>query len=195
MQMKKILSLTTDRKSASEGEFIEIRWNCDACPDSLLLTIDSGYKCDTIAVADSGSTRIMMSRSKGKTVVSLKAVISGKKVTESVDIRIKNSKNTTSGTTPGISKTKIWKEKIVAKWYVFRAQMKYWWLSQKKWQKALWITLLALWLGMMIASFANDPKPEISSGQIQTAACRPSFDNQHTQAYFPEVVRVTRAAP
>ena len=171
--MKKTLSLTTDRKSASEGEFIEIRWNCDACPDSLLLTIDSGYKCDTIAVADSGSTRIMISRSKGKTVVSLNAVISGKKVTESVGIRIKNSK------------TKMWKEKVVAKWYVFRAQMKYWWLSQKKWQKALWITLLALWLGMLIASLTKDPTPKIPSEQIQTAACRPSFDNQHTPACFP----------
>ena len=39
-------------------------------------------------------------------------------------------------------------EKMKAKWYVFRAQMKNWWLSQKKWQKALWILLLALWHGM-----------------------------------------------
>lgn len=65
--MKKILTLSVDRKSASEGDFIDICWNCDACPDSLSLTIDSGYKCDTIPVADSGSTRIAMSHSKGKT--------------------------------------------------------------------------------------------------------------------------------
>lgn len=83
--MNNRLSLSTDRKSASEGEFIDIKWNCDACPDSLLLTIDSGYKCDTIAVADSGSTRIAMSRSKGRTTITLKAVISGKKVSESID--------------------------------------------------------------------------------------------------------------
>ena len=170
--MKNRLNLHTDRKSASEGEYIEIRWSCDACPDSLHLTIDSGYKCDTIAVADSGSTRIMMSRSKGKTVITLKAVISGKKVTESVEIRIRNSKGTTARTASGISKTKIWKEKMLAKWYVFRAQMKYWWLSQKKWQKALWIALLIIWLGMLIASFMNSPEPKVSSGQVQTAYLR-----------------------
>ena len=39
--MKSKLSLSTDRKSASEGEYIEIRWACDACPDSLYLVIDS----------------------------------------------------------------------------------------------------------------------------------------------------------
>lgn len=167
--MKKQMTLSTDRKSASEGEFIEIIWNCDACPDSLLLTIDSGYKCDTIAVADSGSTRIVISRSTGKTVITLKAVISGKKVTESVDIRIKNSKNTTSGTTPSVGRMKIWKEKTLAKWYVFRAQCKYWWLSQKKWQKALWIALLALWLGLLFSSIGRKPEVEVSSDQIQTA--------------------------
>ena len=56
-----------------------------------------------------------------------------------------------------------------AKWYVFRANMKYWWLSQKKWQKALWIALLALWLGMLIASFMNNSVSEGSSDKIQTA--------------------------
>ena len=40
--MKSRLILTTDRKSASEGDYIEIRWACDACPDSLYLAIDSG---------------------------------------------------------------------------------------------------------------------------------------------------------
>lgn len=40
--MKKKLSLITNKKSASEGEFIEVKWNCDACPDSLLMVVDSG---------------------------------------------------------------------------------------------------------------------------------------------------------
>lgn len=162
--MKSRLTLSTDRKSASEGEFIEIKWNCDACPESLSLTIDSGYKCDTIAVADSGSTRIAMSRSKGKTVITLKGVISGKKVSETVDIRIRNSSRKS-----GKGGMKMWKEKIQAGWYVFRAQMKYWWLSQKKWQKALWIALLALWLGLLISSFVDRPDKNMPSGDTSTA--------------------------
>ena len=168
--MKNKLSLSTDRKSAAEGEFIDIKWNCDACPDSLMLSIDSGYKCDTIAVADSGSTRIALSCSKGKTTITLKAVISGKKVSESVNVRVKNAKTAKSPKGSGISRMKLWKEKLQAGWYVYRAQVKYWWLSRKKWQKALWIALLALWLGMLISSLTSKPKVTIPSGDTQTAS-------------------------
>ena len=168
--MKNKLSLSTDRKSAAEGEFIDIKWNCDACPDSLMLSIDSGYKCDTIAVADSGSTRIALSCSKGKTTITLKAVISGKKVSESVNVRVKNANTAKSPKGSGISQLKLWKEKLQAGWYVYRAQVKYWWLSRKKWQKALWIALLALWLGMLISSLTNKPKVSAPSGEMQTAS-------------------------
>jgi hypothetical protein len=56
-----------------------------------------------------------------------------------------------------------------AKWYVFRAQMKYWWLSQKKWQKALWIALLALWLGMLISLLSNKNESSTFTEHVQTA--------------------------
>ena len=132
--MKRRLILTTDRKSASEGEYMEIRWACDACPDSLYLSIDSGSTQYSIAVSDSGVTRIPIPRSNGKMTVKLIGVISGKKVTESIDVRVKSTKK--AGTkAPLSSRMKMFGEKMKAKWYVFRAQMKYWWLSQKKWQK------------------------------------------------------------
>ena len=79
--MKSRLILTTDRKSASEGEYMEIRWACDACPDSLYLSIDSGCTQYSIAVSDSGTTRIPVPKSDGKMTVKLIGVISGKKVT------------------------------------------------------------------------------------------------------------------
>ena len=132
--MKSRLILTTDRKSASEDEYMEIRWACDACPDSLYLSIDSGCTQYSIAVSDSGTTRIPIPKSNGKMTVKLIGVISGKKVTESIDVRVKATKK--AGTkTPLSSRMKMFGEKMKAKWYVFRAQMKYWWLSQKKWQK------------------------------------------------------------
>lgn len=132
--MKSRLILTTDRKSVSEGEYMEIRWACDACPDSLYLSIDSGSTQYSIAVSDSGVTRIPIPRSNGKMTVKLIGVISGKKVTESIDVRVKSTKK--AGTkVPLSSRMKMFGEKMKAKWYVFRAQMKYWWLSQKKWQK------------------------------------------------------------
>lgn len=167
--MKNKLTLSTDRKSANEGDFIEIKWNCEACPDSLSLTIDSGYKCDTIAVADSGSTRIAMSRSTGKTRITLRGVIAGKKVSECVEVRIKNSKSSKSATPSGIGRVKMWKEKLQAGWYVFRAQMKYWWISRKKWQKALWIALIVLWFALLISSVTNRPDKNVSPDKVQTA--------------------------
>ncbi len=156
--MKKQMTLSTDRKSASEGEYLDIRWECNACPDSLYLSVDSGYQQYSIAVADNGSTRLAMGRSKGKTTISLTGVISGKKVTESVEIRIRNRKES----------RKAFGEKMQAKWYVFRAQMKYWWISQKKWQKALWIALLVLWLGLLFSSIGRKPEVKVSSDQVQT---------------------------
>lgn len=155
--MKNRLTLTTDIRSAKEGEFVEIKWACDACPDSLYLTIDSGFEKYSIAVADNGSTRIAMKRSKGKTEITLNASISNKKVSKTISVRIKNARPVSLAKSSGISKLKIWGEKIMARWYVFRAQLKYWWLSRKKWQKALWIILLALWIGMLIASFGKRP--------------------------------------
>ena len=41
--MKNNLILETDRKKAKEGEFVEIRWDCPSCPDSLILILDSCY--------------------------------------------------------------------------------------------------------------------------------------------------------
>ena len=166
--MKKQMTLSTDRKSVSEGEYIEIKWACDACPDSLYLAIDSERTQYSIAVSDSGTTRIPVPKSNGKMTVKLIGVISGKKVIESVDVRVKSNKRARSKA-PLSSRMKTFSEKIKAKWYVFRANMKYWWLSQKKWQKALWIALLALWLGLLFSSIGNRQEPKVSSDQIQTA--------------------------
>ena len=125
------MTLSTDRKSAAEGEYIEITWVCDACPDSLYLAYDSGCERYSMAVADTGTTRILIKKSDGKAVFTLNALIGNKKVSKSVEIKIKNAKSSRPVKGSGISKMKLWKEKLQAGWYVFRAQMKYWWLSAR----------------------------------------------------------------
>ena len=137
-------------------------------PGFLCLAIDSERTQYSIAVSDSGTTRIPVPKSNGKMTVKLIGVISGKKVTENIDVRVKTTKK--AGTkVPLSSRMKMFGEKMKAKWYVFRAQMKYWWLSQKKWQKVLWIVLLALWLGLLFSSIGRKPEVKVSSDQIQTA--------------------------
>lgn len=168
--MKNKLTLSTDRKSAAEGDYIEVSWACDACPDSLYLAYDSGSERYSMAVADSGTTRILIRKSDGKAVFTLNAMIGNRKVSQSVEVKIKKAKSARPAKGSGISKLKLWKEKLQAGWYVYRAQVKYWWLSRKKWQKALWIALLALWLGMLISSLTSKPKVTIPSGETQTAS-------------------------
>lgn len=65
---------------------------------------------------------------------------------------------------------KMRKEKLYARWCVFRAQVKYWWLSLKKWQKALWIALLALWLGMLVVAMNDEPKSSDTSNKVETTS-------------------------
>ena len=137
-------------------------------PGFLCLAIDSERTQYSIAVSDSGTTRIPVPKSNGKMTVKLIGIISGKKVIESVDVRVKGAKRAKLKT-PLSSRMKIFGEKMKAKWYVFRANIKYWWLSQKKWQKALWIALLALWLGMLFSSIGRKPEVTISTDQVQTA--------------------------
>ena len=168
--MKNKLTLSTDRKSAAEGDYIEVSWACDACPDSLYLAYDSGSERYSMAVADNGTTRILIRKSDGKAIFTLNALIGNKKVSQSVEVKIKKAKAVRPAKVSGISRMKRWKEKLQAGWYVYRAQVKYWWLSRKKWQKALWIAMLALWLGMLISSLTHKPQHSVSSGQTQTAS-------------------------
>ena len=82
----------------------------------------------SIAVSDSGTTRLPVPKSNGKMTVKLIGIISGKKVIESVDVRVKSAKRV-KPKTPLSSRVKIFGENMKAKWYVFRANMKYFWLS------------------------------------------------------------------
>ena len=96
-------------------------------------------------------------------------MIGNRKESKSVEVKVKKAKASRPVKGSGISRLKLWKEKFQAGWYVFRAQLKYWWLSRKKWQKALWIALLALWLGMLFSSIGRKPEVRVSSDQVQTA--------------------------
>ncbi len=154
--MKNNLILETDLKKAKEGEFVEIRWECPSCPDSLILTLDSGYKSEKLVVSDSGSTKIVIPKCKGKFQISLVATVCGKKVTKGTSIHVLDIRSGKEKAASKVGKWKLSREKVYASWCVFRAQAKYWWLSQKKWKKALWIILLILWFGLLLFSiFGN----------------------------------------
>ena len=159
MKMKNQLTLETDKKTAKEGEFIDIRWHCSMCPDSLMLILDSGDRTDRLVVSDSGSTRIALPNTKGRFRITIEARCGKKKIKEEVAVRVLNVR----------SSFKLWSEKMHAGWCVFCAQSKYWWLSQKKWQKALWIILFALWLGLMTLSICKTTSGNLAAEKAATA--------------------------
>lgn len=167
--MNKELTLKTDRKSAKEGEIIEITWGCPVCPDSLLLIIDSGHKIERLVVSDYGSTRVSVPCTKRKLQIRLESRTGRKKLSKEVSVKVLNLRTKRNTVRSKVGRFKLWREKVHAGWCVFRAQCKYWWLSQKKWQKALWIILLTLWVGLMAASIIKSTTHKYESSQSETA--------------------------
>ena len=165
MKMKKQLTLETDKKTAKEGEFIDIRWHCSMCPDSLMLILDSGYRTDRLVVSDSGSTRIALPNTKGCFRITIEARCGKKKIREEVAVRVLNVRSNKQKAKSKVGRFKLRSEKMHAGWCVFCAQCKYWWLSQKKWQKALWITLLVVWLGLLVFSLVKAPASAATGSQ------------------------------
>lgn len=131
MKMKKQLTLETDKKTAKEGEFIDIRWHCSMCPDSLMLILDSGDRTDRLVVSDSGSTRIALPNTKGRFHITIEARCGKKKTREEVAVRVLNVR------------------------------------SNK--QKALWIILFALWLGVMTLSICKTTSGNLAAEKAATA--------------------------
>ena len=129
MKMKKQLTLETDKKTAKEGEFIDIRWHCSMCPDSLMLILDSGDRTDRLAVSDSGSTRIALPNTKGRFHITIEARCGKKKTREEVAVRVLNVR------------------------------------SSK--QKALWMILFALWLGLMTLSISKTTSGNLAAEKQQ----------------------------
>ena len=169
MKMKKQLTLETDKKTAKEGEFIDIRWHCSMCPDSLMLILDSGDRTDRLVVSDSGSTRIALPNTKGRFRITIEARCGKKKIKEEVAVRVLNVRSSKQKAKSKVGRFKLWSEKMHAGWCVFCAQSKYWWLSQKKWQKALWMILFALWLGLMTLSICKTTSGNLAAEKAATA--------------------------
>ena len=141
MKMKKQLTLETDKKTAKEGEFIDIRWHCSMCPDSLMLILDSGDRTDRLAVSDSGSTRIALPNTKGRFHITIEARCGKKKTREEVAVRVLNVR------------------------------------SSK--QKALWMILFALWLGLMTLSICKTTSGNLAAEKAATAYINTSLKNNN----------------
>lgn len=90
--MKPKIELSVDKSKVTEGEIVEITWSCPLSAQSVYLTLDNGYKKNSVPVELSGNKKFRLNRSKGRTHLVIEAMIDGKKVYNSVTVRVKKMK-------------------------------------------------------------------------------------------------------
>lgn len=136
------MEFTADRRTARQGESVELRWDADM-PDSLSLIIDNGIEPRSMQVGDSGSTWIYIGDSRGKYTFTLKARKHGKDETRTVTVKVTDASKPRKAKVAGVSGFQLWCEKRKAGWITFRNRVAYSWAVIPKKRKRL---LIALWV-------------------------------------------------
>ena len=85
--MEKRMTFNVDRTSVTEGDVVEIKWDCTGA-DRVELKIDNGYKATVLPLDTSGSKRFRLHRSKGRTALTVTAWKDGKHGSKTVKVRV-----------------------------------------------------------------------------------------------------------
>lgn len=109
-----------DRRKVTEGDIVEITWQCEGA-DSVSLTLDNGFKTTDIALETSGNKRFRLNRSKGLTKLTLTVKIQGKEHHKTIRVRVKKMPTIKAETIDHNGRKmgwmKQWWQKIVTKWH------------------------------------------------------------------------------
>lgn len=89
--MKTNIVFTSNTSTITEGDVIDIQWNCEPA-ESVKLSIDNGFKRDDFEIEKSGSKRFRLKRSKGKTILTITATNEGKEYSKTLKIKVKELK-------------------------------------------------------------------------------------------------------
>ncbi len=81
------MTFTTDKRSVTEGDIIEVSWDCTGA-DSVELAIDNGYKSTTLSLPIDGSKRFRLHRSKGRTRLTITAHVAGKSYSKTIRVKV-----------------------------------------------------------------------------------------------------------
>lgn len=82
------IELSLDKTRIKAGDIVEIKWACENA-DSVQLSINNGYKEVVTDVPMFGSKKIRLNRSKGKTKITLIAIVGGEKIIKSEEVKVK----------------------------------------------------------------------------------------------------------
>ena len=82
------MTFNIDRRTVTEGDVVELTWQCDGA-ESVTLTIDNGYRSTDIPLEISGTKRFRLNRSKGRTHLTIAVTMAGKVYRKKIDVRVK----------------------------------------------------------------------------------------------------------
>lgn len=114
------MTFTTDRTTVTEGDIVEVRWDCPGA-EGVDLTIDNGYKSSVIPLETSGSKRFRLNRSKGRTRLVLTARVDGKGFSKAIRVKVKEIPLTKAETVDHRGKPMGWAKRLwnMPKWQSF----------------------------------------------------------------------------
>lgn len=87
------MTFDVDRTSVTEGDIVEIKWNCTGA-DRVELKIDNGFKATVLPLEIAGSKRFRLHRSKGRTALTITAWKDGKHGSKTLKVKVKEMPTT-----------------------------------------------------------------------------------------------------
>ncbi len=122
--MKPQISLNINRKTVTEGDIVEVSWNCRNA-SSAQLTIDNGYNATTSPIALSGSKKLKLVRADGKARMTVTATdADNKSATCQVSVKVRKQKPLKAEYVDGNGRTI---SRLSEKWSTFRSRAKFAW--------------------------------------------------------------------
>ncbi len=91
--MEQRMTFDIDRTTVTEGDVVEVRWNCTGA-DRVELKIDNGYKASVLPLDINGTKRFRLNRSKGRTALTITAWKDGKHGSKTIRVRVKEMPTT-----------------------------------------------------------------------------------------------------
>lgn len=147
------MTFDIDRRSVTEGDIVEINWQCEGA-ESVTLTIDNGYRSTDIPLETNGSKRFRLNRSKGKTHLTLAVMIMGKRHEKKINVRVKPMPTTHAETLDqqgrSLSFVKRWWLQLQTRWHNSKLYHAYQILPETK--QVIVKILLAVWLLIIVSS-------------------------------------------
>ena len=121
------MTFTTDRTSLTEGEIIEITWDCHEA-ERVELTIDNGFKSTVLPLDLSGTKRFRLHRSRGKTHLTITAWVGGRSYSKTIKVKVAEMPTTHAETVDDkgrtVSRASQWLQDMGRRWQGLKPEKK-----------------------------------------------------------------------